>query len=426
MPSRKSKGHASENQNKRFEETLREVCDQILKPYQVQWLLDESRFKIMNKARQIGISEILALEGLLDVFKGESVYFISRSERQAIYLLDKFYRWADDFIACGNVIDFDKRSSTECKVNGVFVSSLTSNATTGEGFTGNVCWDEAGLAPNDREIYRSIFPTVTRGYKLRIVSRPFGQSNLFYDIYSNHTEYPDYSRHEVDVHRAKADGMGIDIDLLRRNFDEDSFAENYECKFIDESTSYFPYSLLRECIGDKPETSGDWKYYLGVDVARRQHLSVFYVIAKLGDTRYTKEVIARRKISFEEHKDIIRNLVVKYSIERGKIDATGIGTQLSEEINAEFSFIEPVWFTNQIKERIVNGVKRLMEAGMFFIPDDQDLLSDFHRIRRSVTKQNNIIFEAVAKAKSHADRFLAGALALDSSQKDKQPNIIVL
>jgi len=222
----KQKRNTSASQTDIIGHVIRELIDNVLFAYQVEWLLDDGQFKIATKARQIGLSEMLGLEGVLLMLQGQSVYYVSRSEKQAIYLLDKFYRWCDIFIDAGVVINFDKRSTTECKVNGVYVTSLTSNATTGEGFTGHVFFDEFGLLPNDRDIYRSIYPTITRGYKLRIISRPFGQSNLFYDITNDEQGYPDFRRYNFDIYRAIKDGNDVDVEQLKRNFDEDSFSEN--------------------------------------------------------------------------------------------------------------------------------------------------------------------------------------------------------
>jgi phage FluMu gp28-like protein len=369
---------------------------------------------------------MLGLEGALMMLEGYSVYYVSRSEKQAIYLLDKFYRWCDILSDAGVIINFDKRSTTECKVNGVYVTSLTSNATTGEGFTGHVFFDEFGLLPNDREIYRSIYPTITRGYKLRIISRPFGQSNLFYDIYHDESAYPDFKRYSYDIYRAINDGNRVDIEQLRRGFDEDSFAENYECKFLDESTSYFPYNILRERIGTVPSDLSGGKYYIGIDVARKQHLTAMVILCKLKDFYYTVEVATLKRASFNEQKDKIRSLCEKYPVEAGSIDATGIGTQMAEEVNEEFPFIKGLMFSNKLKEQLVTGTKKLFENGNVQIPDDADLLSDFHRIRRNVTSSNNVVFDAIANSKSHADRFWAWSLAEFSGREDKQPNIIIL
>ena len=79
------------------ERVISEVLDyinrEVLFGYQREWVSDQSRFKIYCKARQIGISLCLGLEGFLDALAGQPVYFVSRTERQSIYLLGKFYHW---------------------------------------------------------------------------------------------------------------------------------------------------------------------------------------------------------------------------------------------------------------------------------------------------------------------------------------------
>ena len=175
-----------------------------------------------------------------------------------------------------------------------------------------------------------------------------------------------------------------------------------------------------------PDGLSGGKFYLGIDVARKQHLTAFVVLYELNGFVYTKEVVTMKRASFNEQKDKIRILMERYPVEAGAIDATGIGSQMAEEIHEEFPQIQPVMFTNKLKEELVTGVKKVFENGTVQIPDDQDLLSDFHRIRRSVTASNNIVFDAVANSKSHADRFWAWGLAHQCTKKDVAPNIIIL
>jgi phage FluMu gp28-like protein len=99
---------------------------------------------------------------------------------------------------------------------------------------------------------------------------------------------------------------------------------------------------------------------------------------------------------------------------------------MAEEVNEELPFIEPVVFTASIKERMATGLKARFENGLISIPDDTELLSDLHRIRKTYTKSGNIIFDAVANSKSHADRAWALMLANDCCFEDKQPNIVIL
>lgn len=401
-----SQNNSSPNQEK----VLEHILGTILFKFQREWVLDRSRFKICRKARQIGISLCIGLEGLLDVLQNQPVYFVSRTERQSVYLLDKFYRWCDYFIRAGVPLSFSDRSRTECKVNGVDVKSLTSNAVGDEGYSGNVYLDEFGLHENDEQIYRSLLPTISWGFKIRIVSRPFGQSNKFYQIFTDEGAYTDYKRYTFDIHRAVRDGLPVDVDAIKRNFDDEGFRENYLCEFIDESVAFLPYPLLRSCVGDAPEGSGP--SYIGVDIGRRHDRTTLVVLTLLGDRLYTRRMEELKNQTFEVQRETIRQVIGECKILRGCVDATGLGMQLAEELQSEFGFIEPVTFTNPAKEEIAVLTKRKFEAKEIQIPDDMKLISDCHAIKKTVTPSNNVRFDADRTSEGHADRFWALGLAI--------------
>lgn len=408
------------------EAIVNEILDECLAtlfPYQREWVLDRSRFKICNKARQIGISTCLGLEGVLDVLEGQSVFFVSRTERQSIYLLDKFYTWMDIFASGDVPVSYESRSRTECRINGCDIKSLTSEAVAGEGFSGNVYLDEFALHDNDVQIYRSLFPVITWGFKIRLVSRPFGQNNKFYEIWSDTDKYKDYKRYEFDVNRAVGDGLPIDIQELRNNFDEQGFAENYLCQFLDESTSFFSYDLLRRNIGE--EYSGtDGDNYLGVDVARKHDKTILYIGSKLGDKIKTREIIERRGVSYNEQKVLIADTIKRYNVKGGAVDGSGLGSQLAEDINNEFPFMENHWFSNQSKEGMATKVKMLFESNRLTIPDRQELLADIHGIRRMSSRNNNAIFDAAKTSEGHSDRFWAMALMVRSAFDYQKPLVV--
>ncbi|MCI0706036.1 MAG: terminase family protein [Ignavibacteriae bacterium] len=417
--------------------TIEHIADTTLFQYQREWLFDTSRFKIACKARQIGLSLCLGLEGLLDVLNRQPVFYVSRTERQSIYLLEKFYRWCDYLLESGVPLEFDYRNRNECRLLvdgvGVDVKSLTSHAAGDEGYTGNVYLDEFGLHENDEQIFRSLFPTISWGYKIRIVSRPFGQSNKFYEIFTDAERYPDFKRYRFDIHRAIGDGLSIDVDELRRNFDDEGFRENYLCEFIDESTSYLPYQLIRSCVGDlyaEPDGghsgTGDSRgaRYVGVDVGRKRDRTVVFVLAQLDDRFVTTRIERLKDERFDTQKAFIRHLINEEGITRGCIDATGLGMQLAEELQDEFGFIEPVTFTADSKERMAVRTKCVFENRQIQIPDDNDLISSIHSIRKLVTPSNNIRFDAERTADGHADDFWALALALEAATgRDNMPQL---
>lgn len=391
------------------------VFDKVLFPYQREWILDQSRFKIVNKSRQIGFSTAIALEALIDVLRGEPVYFISRSERQSIHLLDKFYKWCDYFSEAGVTIPFTNRTKTDCKIGNVDVKSLTSKAVTGEGFSGNIYLDEFALHEDDERIYRSLFPTITWGYKIRIVSRPFGQTNLFYKIYNDERSYRDYSRHQFDIHRAIQDGLDINLDILRNNIDEEGFRENYECQFVDENTAYYPYNLIRKCISDI-DSRLNGKKYIGIDVGRTNDLTSIVTITQ--DDFGTFNVTDIRNLknrTFVDQKDIITEVIERENPERVLIDKGSVGYQLAEDLEREFHFVKGVTFNPTYKLTIATNLKKLMEQGLLKLPDNLELVSDIHGVKKIVNSNNTVSFVAERTSKGHSDRAFALMMALHAA-----------
>ncbi len=402
-------------------EMFSEFLTKHLLPYQQEWLKNQSRLKIGTKARQTGFSFIIGVEAVLSAYFDHcDQVIISASERQAVEDLEKCSRASRLFESFPSEKDsLPARVVAESKSelrysNGCKILSLPQNPDTVRGFTGNVYLDEFAHYREDNEIYEAIYPTITKGHKLRIVSTPMGQSGLFYEIWSNREKYPDFWPFKLDIYQAREEGLNVDVSEIRRNFDEESFRQEYLCEFVDETSSYFPYALLRSCVGEETGTGGT--HYLGVDIGRKRDLTVLYILSKLGDKLYTKRIEELAGVDFETQRLVISQIIRDENIQRGCIDASGIGMQLAEELKQEFAFIEPVIFTNDTKERLVVLTKRKFEEKLIQTPDNSKLIADCHAIKKIVTASNNIRFDAVRSAIGHADRFWALAMAVEAAE----------
>jgi phage FluMu gp28-like protein len=407
-----------------FDSAIKIIFEKGLFPYQAEFLAHPSRLKIYNKARQIGISQALALDAWLNLSKNESSYFVSRTERQSIGLMDKFFAWGRLLQEMGVPIQYEVKGRTEAVINGNNIVALTSNATGDEGFSGNVMLDEFGLFQNDEQIYRSVFPIITKGFKLSVVSRPFGQSNYFYRIFSDPEAYSEFARFQTNVLQAIEAGCDIDLNILKSGFgsDDEGYRENYMCEFIDESTSFYSYDLIRSCIGEDVQETGET--FLGVDVGRKKDLTVAIVGRKLGNRIFVNEndVHVLKAMPFEEQESYLSNLIKTEKISRGGIDSTGLGMMLAEKLHKKHFQIEGVNFTNQSKEEMAFTTKSFFESKNIQIPDNEDLINDIHSIKKQVTTANNIRFDAERTSIGHADRFWAIALlCLMCAKPSRQP-----
>lgn len=394
-------------------------------PYQVAWLLDRSRFRIALKARQIWWSTTLAFEAFVGAtFRGRRQLVVSSSERQAQEVLSKVKAWAKVAEATGLQLRYETENTTElCIAGGKPILSLAQNPATIEGFSGDVTLDEFTQHSRHREIYRSIFPSITAGYRISVVGVPLGESGTFYDLW---TKFPSYSKHRVTIVDAINAGLRVDVDALRSGMDEESFRQQYLCEFIDESTSYLPYDLLLSAVGKRGEGTG--RAYCGVDVGRKRDLTCIYVLEQLAGRFFWRRIETLKGATFALQKATIKQVMQAERVERCAIDATGLGMQLAEELQRELN-VEPVTMTNPIKESLAVTLKKHLEDGNLILPDEEPLktetIEDLHGLRKSVTNAGNIRFDADRTEAGHSDRAWALALAVHAAEK-QQPRTRIL
>lgn len=385
------------------DKVFKRIIQTQLLPYQIKWLADKSKFKIGLKARQIGWSTICSLEALYNVlYKNENQYFVSASQRQSIELLAKFYTWLDVFEACGIKLNITSRSKTEVTINGCSVYSLTSNVNTSQGFTGSVFLDEASLLPNDKELYNGILPSITLNGSIKIIARPAGQNNLFYEIWSDEKKYKKYSRHKCDIHEAIAQGLKVDISDIRESMDDESFSENYECQFIDSSSSFFPYDLLRTCYGT-PQPDVEGATYITIDVGRSNDRTAICVFVKDSNEVYNlvewKEL---HKMEFTKQEETIGEYIKNYSPLKVVIDK-GFNPQLCENLEKKFKgLVVGAHCNDEFKHKGFSFLKKLFEDKKILIEAHEDIIRQLHSVKRENTV-GKVKYTAPRNASGHAD-----------------------
>lgn len=349
----------------------------------------------------------------MKAMRGRKQLIVSASEKNAQEVLQYAKAWLELANVCGCGLSIEGDSKTELGIAGAGrILSLPQNPNTVRGFAGDVYLDEFAHHRDAREIYTAAFPATTRGYNLSVVSTPLGESGRYHELWAGDNDFKQY---RVTIHDAVADGLDVDVEAIRRNMDAESFRQEYECEFIDERTAYFPYELLLRSTGRMPgEYSGSM--FFGVDVGRKHDRTAVSVVQQLGDKLFVYPVEAMKNTEFAIQR---RAIIQMWHDRRGRrmaVDASGIGMQLAEELRKQLGTVEPVTFTNSVKEELVVRVKRLLEDGNLVLPDgDRDLIADIHSIRKEVTSAGNIRYDAEQNERGHADRFWAMALAVHAS-----------
>ena len=401
-----------------------------LLPYQQRWVEDKSRFKLVNKARQTGFSFAVSLEVLLDALERKTLWvLLSKGERQSRELMDKVQMHAKAASYALDVIEADfkvgKDSYKQLELNlpnGSRIIALPANPDTARGFSGNVVLDEFAFHADSKAIWAALYPTITRGYKLRIISTPNGVGNQFEKLVSD----PDnnWSKHEVDIYLAVSEGLDLNIEELRREAgSEDTWLQEYCCKFLDESSSFLTFDLINGCSDGKaarnlPELIDPAaQLYLGFDVARKKHLSVIWLLEKAGERYNTICVKEMQGMKFRDQRQLLYTFLDLPNLYRACIDATGIGAQLAEDAKLDYGYkVEPVMFTGASKEDMAVHIRGLFEDRLITIPKDDKIRDDLHSVKKVVTSGGSVRYVAPETDDGHADRFWALALAAHAGQ----------
>jgi len=426
-------------------------------PYQRRWILGKSRMKIMEKARQIGMSWATAYSAVRRAAQQgarQDVWVSSRDEVQARLFLQDCKTWAQVLSLAAQdlgevVVGDDGRSSASVLefASGRRIYSLSSNPNALAGKRGHVILDEFALHADQRTLFRVARPVIQWGGQLEIISTHRGAGTVFAELIRDIVERGNpmgWSHHRITIQDAVAQGLVEKINaktgetISREEFlarvraecvDEEMWLQEYCCVPADESAAFLTYDLIAGCeypTGEKWETdlvSCQNPVYVGVDVGREHDLTVIWALENVAGLYMTRRVIELKKQAFEAQEAALYELLGKPCVRRCCIDQTGIGRQFTERAQRRFGRyrVEGITFTGPVKEDLAYPVRAAFEDRSIRIPYTNAIRADLRSIKKETTAAGNIRFSADRGPGGHADRFWALALALHAGKRGGGP-----
>jgi phage FluMu gp28-like protein len=434
-------------------------------PYQKRWLADRSRFKIGMFARQTGktfsnCAEIV--ESCVDAAAlGRRVRWVilSRGERQAKEAMDEavkpitraFWELYRGVLKGAPPEVFEDRwrsPDTDAEYRtfevqfpgGSRITAVPANPDTARGFSANVLLDEFGIHADSKKIWAALFPVISKkGLVLRVVSTPNGKSNKFYDLMTERETI--WSRHQVDIYQAVAQGLDRNIDELRLGLnDPDIWAQEYELKWLDEATAWLDYGLISACetpdVGfvaletyrenqldqrierGPPPAKTNAPVYVGMDIARKKDLTCIWVAEKLGDVLYPREIITMLRAPFAAQHAALDAIMKRDNVVRCRIDQTGMGEAFVEDVQRRWgeSRVSGAIFTTDVRFGLARLLKERMEDRRFRVPaGEREIREDLHSITKAVSQTGAVRLVHDGTSDGHGDRFWAAALCADAA-----------
>jgi phage FluMu gp28-like protein len=410
------------------------VSDPLFYPYQRRWAGNDSRFKIGMFARQTGKTFTTTFEIAKDCqlaeIEGRRARWVilSRGERQAREAMEEGVKRHCQ--ALGTMVktmeyDFRGGEATYRALEVVYpggsrITALPANPDTARGFSANVFLDEFAFHQDSRKIWTALFPVISAGWKLRVVSTPNGKGNKFYDLMTGADAV--WYRQTVDIYQAVADGLPRNIDELRAGInDDDAWAQEYELKWLDEASAWLSYELISACEDEqagRPELYAGGPCYVGVDIGARNDLFVIWVDELIGDVAWNREIIAKKRISFAEQEELLADVFARYRVLRCCMDQTGMGEKPVEDAKRRHgsTMVEGVLFTGPNKLALATLGKQQFEDRKCRISmGDTALRADLHKLQKVTGPTGTPRFVADSDSAGHADRTWAKFLAANAA-----------
>ena len=447
--------------------------------YQREFLESYERFQIWLKGRQLGFSFASAARALarsqnLDDYTCIICSYKLDDSKEKIRYAKQIYDALPDnykkrkLVENQTSLEFVDKSGR--KSVGTRIIAQGKGPIRGKGSNNvlDIILDEfAFFGSFDAPVYTSAVPVLTRVKhgSLTIISTPLGKMGKFFDIWSNTKRFKNYKRRTVhwwefsllckDV--VKARGEAPNMQTLQRveifgteqlhelfnAMDLESFQQEFECAFIDDSTSYFPLVMVYACVmNDEAEDGQLSEQELlmahgfkdlslkvmgrlggGYDVGRRRDASELVSLDDTGLGKILRYLTTYKQSDFDlQEREIGRYLEIANPI-RLCIDETGLGMQLAENMHKKYgNQVEQVSFTNAIKEEMAISLHKDFERGRsgILIPNDRDLISQIVAIKREVTSTGAFRYSVERNEKHHGDKFWALALANHAIERAKK------
>lgn len=321
--------------------------DQVLKD------MKDFRFNVVLKARQLGLSTIVAgyIAWLMLFHRDKNVLILATKLLSASNLVKKvkyIIKSLPEWLMIADV-KIDNRNSFEL-TNG---SQIKASATSGDAGRSEalslLVLDEAAFIENMNDLWTGVYPTLATGGRCIAISTPNGVGNWFHQTYVN-AESGDNEFHPIKLHWSVHPNRDQNwFEKETKNMSKREIAQEYECSFNASGETVIAaedLEFLRNNTKEPKHRTGidrnywiwkefnsDHSYVLVADVARGdgKDNSVFHML-----NLDTNEVVAeyQGKITTEDFSNLIMSAGKEYGNCMVVIENNNLGFSVSEKIIA--------------------------------------------------------------------------------------------
>jgi len=349
--------------------------------YQAALLADRSPARCILKARQVGVSQIIALEALHTAIHqpGATVLIVSRNLEAATNVL----RYAKIALATPGLdppVAIRNQETHLGLANGSQILSIPATRGAGRTYAATAVYlDEFAWMPWAQDIYQAVAPTVSHGGRLTILSTPNGRANAFFLLwngdwggsFSHHIipwyRCPAYNRagwSAIEDAGSRTSGeLGRWYRAERPKFSTAQWAQEYACDFVESGQAVFRAADIQRATSHPvPQSAGlrsGHKYCTFWDIGRRQDATVG---TTLDVTEYPWRIVAwerQESLPYPAIQALIESRAARWP-GRHIVESNGIGDPVIENLRIR---VEPWLTTARSKQQMIEALVLRLERG---------------------------------------------------------------
>ena len=456
------------------QDKLRAAFQDGLFAYQLAWRTDLNTTtanvtRMILKSRQIGATFYFAREALIRAIEtGNNQIFISASRSQANAFKQYIQAFVGDVLGKkleGDpiVLDLDGVAGPMGEPPKLYF--LGTNYRTAQSYHGDVYVDECFWIHGFEQLNKVASAMASqKRYRTTYFSTPSTIAHQAHVMWSgerfNAGRQKD-KREKFDIsHGALKDGvLGADrvwrqivnlldaeakgCDLFDRadlelKYSPDEFTNLFMCEFVDDSSSMFPFALMRRAMVDSWDAwtkdfdpyalrpFGDRPVWIGYDPAESAagDDAALVVIAPPAEPGGKFRVLEKHRLrgqDFGAQAKFILSQRERYNVEHIAIDTTGAGKAVWDLVSAKYPMAKRIDYSVAVKTMMVLKAKSVFSAGRIeFDAGASDIAASFMSIRAELTGSQRQVTYTASRAgdTGHADLAWAIMHALSNEPLD--------
>jgi len=178
------------------------------------------------------------------------------------------------------------------------------------------------------------------------------------------------------------------------------------------------YEWILSCETDEPPPiMRRPEEYIGIDVGRSKDRTCIWCFQKAGDILWTKEMLVLQNVPFaQQFAAIDKRLAGNANVVKCQIDK-GYNPQLAEDLERKYpGKVVGVQMTAGRMGQFAAQLANAFEGRKIRVPSgDEDLRGDLRLVKRIDIRSGQPVVLTERDSTGHADRFWAGALAVDAA-----------